>query len=157
MRVWVPLRNEFTIGMAVQVHDRKPKFGTKPVQKILDEEPIMSQTMIQLTEWIHRFYYCSWGEAIQASLPVGLNFSSEKKLRVKPGFKEDLNDEEQEQLRDIEEGEYTLKQAQKRWREGSGKRFLNKAIKKGWIQVWEYPRQKVDYKKSKTLETGWIG
>ena len=149
MRVWVPLRNEFTIGMAVQVHDRKPKFETKPVQKILDEEPIMSQTMIQLTEWIHRFYYCSWGEAIQASLPVGLNFSSEKKLRVKPGFKEDLNDEEQEQLRDIEEGEYTLKQAQKRWREGSGKRFLNKAIKKGWIQVWEYPRQKVDYKKIK--------
>ncbi len=149
MRVWVPLRSEFAIGMAVQVHNRKPKFETRPVQKILDEKPIMNQTMLQLTEWIHRFYYCSWGEAIQAALPVGLNFASEKKLRVKPGFKEDLNDDEQEQLRDMEEGDYTLKEAQKRWREGSGKRFLNKALKKGWVQIWEYPRQKVDYKKVK--------
>jgi primosomal protein N' (replication factor Y) (superfamily II helicase) len=149
MRVWVPLRNEFAIGMAVQVHDRKPEFDTKPIQKILDEEPVMDKNMLQLTEWIHRFYYCSWGEAIQAALPVGLNFASVKKLRVKPGFKEDLNHEEQQLLQDIETGDYTLKDAQKRWRDGSGKRFFNKALKKGWIQVWEYPRQKVDYKKVK--------
>ncbi len=149
MRVWVPLRNEFAIGMAVQVHSRKPDFETKPIQKILDDEPVMSANMLRLTEWIHRFYYCSWGEAIQAALPVGLNFASVKKLRVKPGFKEGLNDEEQQLLEDIENGDYTIKEAQKRWREGSGKRFLNKAIKKGWIQVWEHPRQKVDYKKVK--------
>jgi primosomal protein N' (replication factor Y) (superfamily II helicase) len=149
MRVWVPLRNQFAIGMAVQVHDKKPAFGTKPIQKVLDTEPIMNKSILQLTEWIHRFYYCSWGEAIQAALPVGLNFSSEKKLRVKRGFKEGLNDDELEQLRDIEEGDYTLKDAQKRWRESSGKRFLNKAMKKGWIQIWEYPRRKVDFKKIK--------
>jgi primosomal protein N' (replication factor Y) (superfamily II helicase) len=149
MRVWVPLRNEFAIGMAVQVHDRKPAFETKPVQKILDVDPIMNQAMLRLTEWIHRFYYCSWGEAIQAALPVGLNFASVKKLRVKPGFKEDLNNDEQEQLRDIEKGDYTLKEAQNRWREGFGKRFLYKAMKKGWVQIWEHPRQKVDYKKVK--------
>ena len=149
MRVWVPLHSEFAIGMAVQVHRRKPEFETRPVEKILDEQPVMNKSMLQLTEWIHRFYYCSWGEAVQAALPVGLNFASEKKLRVKPGFKQDLNDDEQELLRDIEEGDYTLKEAQKRWREGSGKRFLNKALKKRWVQVWEYPRQKVDYKKVK--------
>ena len=149
MRVWVPLRNEFAIGMAVRVHDRKPDFETRPIQKILDEEPVMDKIMLQLTEWIHRFYYCSWGEAIQSALPVGLNFASVKKLRVKSGFKEGLDDEEQEWLRDIDNGDYTLKEAQKRWRDGSGKKFLNKALKKGWIQVWENPRQKVDYKKVK--------
>ncbi|TVR17429.1 MAG: primosomal protein N' [Balneolaceae bacterium] len=149
MRVWVPLRNELSIGMVVRVHQEKPVFETRPVQRVLDDEPIMSEVMLKLTGWIHRFYYCSRGEAIQAALPVGLNFTSEKKLRVKPGFKDGLKDDEQELLRDIEEGDYTLKDAKKRFREGSGKRFLNKALKNGWIQIWEYPRQKVDYKKVK--------
>ncbi len=149
MRVWVPLRNEFSIGMVVRVHHEKPAFETRPVERVLDDEPIMSEVMLKLTGWIHRFYYCSRGEAIQAALPVGLNFTSEKKLRVKPGFKDGLKDDEQELLRDIEQGNYTLKEAKKRFREGSGKRFLNKALKNGWIQIWEYPRQKVDYKKVK--------
>ncbi|MEX2463443.1 MAG: primosomal protein N', partial [Balneolaceae bacterium] len=146
MRVWVPLRKEFSIGMVVQVHDRKPDFDTRPVEQILDNEPIMNSAMLQLTEWIHRFYYCSWGEAIQAALPVGLNFTSVKKLRLKHGFKGDLNRDEEEFLSEIDSHDYTLKEAEKRWKDGNGKRLLNKALKKEWIRIWEYPRQKVDYK-----------
>ncbi len=149
MRVWVPLRKEFAIGMVVQVHRKKPKFETRPIEKILDEEPIMSPTMLQLTEWIHRFYYCSWGEAIQAALPVGLNFSSVKKLRMKPGFKGDLTKEEEAFLKEFESGDHTLKEAEKRWRDGQGKRILKKALKLGWITVWETPRQNVDYRQVK--------
>ena len=149
MRVWVPLRNEFSIGMAVQIHDMKPEFETRPIERVLDDKPIMSRTLLLLTEWIHRFYYCSMGEAIQAALPVGLNFTSEKKLQVKKGYKEELTDKERDLLRDIEDGTMTLADAEKRWREGLEKKLLNKALKKGWIQVWEVPRQKVDYKKVK--------
>lgn len=149
MRVWVPLRKEFAIGMAVQVHDSKPDFKTKPVQQVLDEEPVMNKIMLQLTEWIHRFYYCSWGEAIQAALPVGLNFSSEKILRVKLDDRSRLTEKEKEILGDLEEKEYTLTEAGKRWREGSEKKTLNKMIKTGWIEVWEQPRQRVDYKTAK--------
>ncbi len=149
MRVWVPLRNEFAIGMVVRIHNDKPDFETRPVEKVLDEEPVMNETMLKLTAWIHRFYYCSWGEAIQAALPVGLNFASDKHLQVKKGFKEDITDEERELLNEIEEADTTLKEAEKRWRDGKGKAFLKKALKKGWITIWEQPRQKVDYKKIK--------
>lgn len=149
MRVWVPLRKEFAIGMVVNVHSKKPSFNTRPVERILDEEPIMSAGILQLTEWIHRFYYCSWGEAIQAALPVGLNFSSEKVLRVKKGFKGAPGTEDLEMLNDIEKSRYTQKDAEKRWREGEGKKRLNKLMKKGWVTVWEEPRQRVDYKKVK--------
>ncbi|HMB99307.1 MAG TPA: hypothetical protein VKM36_12530, partial [Balneolaceae bacterium] len=55
MRVWVPLRKEFAIGMVVQVHQRKPEFETRPVERVLDESPTMDETMLKLTEWIHRF------------------------------------------------------------------------------------------------------
>src|SRR6056297_622140 len=149
MRVWVPLRKEFAIGMVVNVHDKKPDFKTRPVERILDRDPIMSATMLQLTEWIHRFYYCSWGEAIQAALPVGLNFSSEKKLKVKKGFKGKISEEEFAILEEIKEKSITLKDAEKRWRDGKGKTFFKKALKQGWITIWEEPRQKVDFKKVK--------
>ncbi len=149
MRVWVPLRNEFAIGMAVQIHDRKPTFKTKAVEQVLDDEPVMNQTMLHLTEWIHRFYYCSWGEAIQAALPVGLNFSSEKKLRVAKKNLDNLSQKEKELLKDIQEDDYTLKDARKRWRDGSEKKLFNRALKRGWIEVWEQPRQRVDYKTAK--------
>lgn len=149
MRVWVPLRNVFAIGMVVQVHDRKPEFDTRPIERILDEEQIMNKTMLQLTEWMHRFYYCSWGEAIQSALPVGLNFTSEKRLKVRKGFKGEISEEELEYLDEIAESELTLKEAEKRWRDGKGKTFFKKALKQGWITVWEQPRQKVDYKKIK--------
>ncbi len=149
MRVWVPLRKEFAIGMVVQVHENKPDFNTRPVERVLDSEPVMDKTMLQLTEWIHRFYYCSWGEAIQAALPVGLNFSSEKVLQVKKGYKGDPDKDDLEMLADIEENSYTQKEAEKRWREGEGRKRLKNLMKKGWITVWEQPRQRVDYKKVK--------
>ncbi len=149
MRVWVPLRKEFAIGMVVQVHDRKPDFETRPIERILDEEPIMNRTMLQLTEWIHRFYYCSWGEAIQAALPVGLNFSSVKRLRVKKGFKGEITEQERSLLNEIDQKEISLDEAEKRWRDGKGKAFFKKAMKQGWIAVWEEPRQKVGFKTAK--------
>src|SRR6056297_2384917 len=112
MRVWVPLRNEFAIGMVVRVHSEKPEFETRPIERILDTEPIMNETVLKLTEWIHRFYFCSWGEAVQAALPVGLNFLSEKILRVKKGFKGDPGKDDLEMLSDIEQNRYTQKDAE---------------------------------------------
>ena len=82
MRVWVPLQGVFAIGMVVRVHDEKPSFPTRPVAQVLDSDPVMSKEMLKLTYWTHRFYFCGWGEVIQTALPVGLNFRSERRLRV---------------------------------------------------------------------------
>jgi len=71
MRVLAPLRSGEAIGMVVKVHSIKPRFRTKPIRKVLDTEPLLDQTLLRLTEWIHRFYYCSWGEVLQAALPAG--------------------------------------------------------------------------------------
>lgn len=149
IRVWVPIRNEFAIGLVVRVHREKPEFETRPVKKILDSKPIMSEALLQLTEWIHRFYFCSWGDAIQAALPVGLNFSSIKTLAVEPEMKKKATGVLLELMNEIESEQHTLKEAEKRWRDHPKKKYLKKAIKEGFIQVWEQPRQKVDYKKIK--------
>lgn len=149
VRVWVPLRNTFSIGMVVNVHDVKPAFETRPVERFLDEEPVMDSSMLKLAEWMHQFYYCSVGEVIQTALPVGLNFTSEKMLKVKKGFRGSLSAIQQEIMKEVDANSYNQREAEKRWREGAGKKALKQLLKEGHIEVWEQPGKKVDYKTAK--------
>ncbi len=139
MRVWVPLRNHKAIGMAVKVHQQKPSFQTKPVEKLLDDEPVLSKGLLELTHWIHQFYYCSWGEAIQAALPVGLNFIAEEIIqRADSELPGDLQPQELEMIEVIEgENDYPLKMAQKRWQDDEEQKALQKLIDKNILEVWE--------------------
>ena len=81
-RVWVPFRSHFAIGIIVSIHDEKPKFETKEIREVLGSTPVLSNELLQLTNWVHRFYFCSYGEAIQAALPLGHNFVSKKNLKI---------------------------------------------------------------------------
>lgn len=44
----------------------------KEITDILDTEPILNSSLLKLTEWMADYYLCSWGEAIKATLPAGL-------------------------------------------------------------------------------------
>src|SRR5699024_11091000 len=84
-RVCVPLCKHKTICFIIRIHSNKPDFNTRKVKRILDDESVLSEELLKLTGWMHRFYYCSWGEAIQAALPAGLNFYAEKSLSIVDG------------------------------------------------------------------------
>jgi primosomal protein N' (replication factor Y) len=43
----------------------------KPAIRILDEEPLLTDELIKLSEWIASYYLCSRGEALAAMLPSG--------------------------------------------------------------------------------------
>ncbi len=141
-RVWVPLQKKNAIGLIVDIHQSKPNFNTRPVRKILDDTPVLSEELLKLTKWIYRFYYCGWGEAIQAALPVGLNFYSEKKLRATNGdVPNHLNENKRQIIRDIhEEDSYPLAEAQKRWDDT----VIDKLIGQKLLEVWEEPVTKMD-------------
>ena len=141
-RVWVPLQKHKKIGIVVNIHDQEPDFNTRPVQQVLDEKPIISDELLKLTQWIHRFYYCGWGEVIQAALPVGLNFYAQKYLKTRerklPDF---LNDDETEIVKEIQRKEsYLLVEAQKRW----GDKIIDKLVGQKVLEVWEQPAMKMD-------------
>lgn len=145
IRVWVPFQKHKSIGMVVNIHSQKPEFKTRPVEKVLDEELIFSKELLELTNWIHRFYYCGWGEVIQAALPVGLNFYSKKYLLSGPGSpKVKLNDYEQEVYEEVtRQREYLSKEAEKRWPDGNYKKALQSLIEKGVLEIWESPEMKM--------------
>lgn len=148
VRVWVPFRSHFAIGVIVQLHDEKPDFKTKEIKKVLDSEPILTEELLKLTEWIHRFYFCSWGEVIQAALPAGLNFVSKKRLKVGSNRGLDLRTEvEKEIIDDIRNDEsITLDAAKKRYKDTSLNKVFKKLLKSGVLEVWEEPDIKVTVK-----------
>ncbi|MDZ7659543.1 replication restart helicase PriA [Fodinibius sp.] len=141
-RVWVPLQKHKKIGIVVKIHNERPDFNTRPVQQVLDEKPIISDELLKLTEWIHRFYYCGWGEVIQAALPVGLNFYAQKYLTTKERELPDyLNDEETEIVKEIQQDEsYLLVEAQKRWCD----KIIDKLVGQKLLEIWEQPEMKMD-------------
>ncbi|HKJ45041.1 MAG TPA: primosomal protein N' [Balneolales bacterium] len=147
MRVWVPLQSHMAIGMVVRLHNHKPDFKTKDIARILDDTPVMSEEMLALTEWVHRFYYASWGETIQAALPVGMNFQSEKYIKPGNGLQLPNLGIEKEIIESIlEGGQYSLKEAEKRWKE-SGTKIIKRLVKKGLLEIWEEPKVKIEAKK----------
>jgi primosomal protein N' (replication factor Y) len=146
-RVWVPLQKHNAIGLIVGMHSDEPDFNTRPVKKVLDEEPVLSNELLQLTQWMYRFYYCGWGETIQAALPAGLNFYAEKHLKVTGNSNPDhLDDTEREIIEDIRQQEsYQLKEAQKRWGDKTIKRLVGQKL----LEIWEEPVTKMDPKMEK--------
>jgi primosomal protein N' (replication factor Y) len=148
VRVWVPFRSHFAIGVVVGIHENKPEFKTKEIKKVLDSKPILTEELLKLTEWIHRFYFCSWGEVIQAALPAGLNFVSKKRLKISSSDGLSLRTEaEKEIIDDIQnDGSITLDAAKKRYKGTSLNKVFKKLLKSGVLEIWEEPDIKVTVK-----------
>ncbi|MEX0845166.1 MAG: primosomal protein N' [Balneolaceae bacterium] len=152
-RVWIPFRNYYAIGVIVNIHQQKPTFKTKPVRQVLDSKPILSEELLELTQWISRFYYASWGETIQAALPAGLNFVSRKYLKISESadFKK-LDKNQREILGDIKENQFTLDEAKKRWKGTGLNKVFSDLLKNKIIEIWEEP----DLKVTVATEREWI-
>ncbi len=143
-RVWVPFRNYYAIGVIVRKHHQTPQFKTRPVRKVLDQTPVLSQELLDLTQWISKFYYGSWGETIQAALPAGLNFISRKYLNISEEAETaNFSDQEKEVIENIQAEKMTLKEAQNRWKGTGLNKVLSKLLKKKVIEIWEEPDAKV--------------
>ncbi len=149
MRVWAPFRTYNAIGIVVKLHSQKPDFKVKPIREILDESPVLDASLLKLTEWVHQFYFASWGEVIQAALPAGLNFISREFVRIHPDSSiHHLNEKEQKVVEEIASYEkLLLKEANKRWRDSGS--LVSKLIKKGVLELWEEPFMKVNPKTEK--------
>lgn len=152
-RVWVPYRNYYAIGLIVRVHDEEPDFETKPVRKVLDEQPVLSNELLTLTDWIHKFYFCSWGEVIQAALPSGLNFVSKTYVKVSELAGSKLSPKEQNVVALIkEQSPVTQKEIQQQLRGTGLNKVFKQLLKKAELEVWEEPDVKVSTAKENWLD-----
>lgn len=85
MRLQVPLgkSNRPCEAFCVDVHSvQKSRVKLKFFLKILDEKPLISPTMLELTRWISEFYLCSWGTVLQCILPAGVRDQAGTRVAV---------------------------------------------------------------------------
>lgn len=56
-------------GIVWSISSERPPFRTKPIQRILYPEPLLSAEQRRLWEWIADYYMCTVGEVMRAALP----------------------------------------------------------------------------------------
>ena len=70
-RVIVPFRNEKLVGVVTELHDRAPvDFEARPLEAVLDEEPLLSDQLLELAEWMGQYYLAPLGEVLRGMLPL---------------------------------------------------------------------------------------
>jgi len=77
MRVTVPFgrSNRRAEGVVLGVEEGQTE-GLKAVERCLDEEPLLSRTMLQLAAFLRERYFCTMYDAIRVMLPAGLWFQT---------------------------------------------------------------------------------
>lgn len=69
--VEVPFNNRFCQGVVVGVQKEPPSFTgeIKGIKRIVHPDLRLPDDLLRLTEWIARYYCCSWGEALASAVP----------------------------------------------------------------------------------------
>src|SRR5258708_7266474 len=78
-RVLVPFRNDRLSGIVTALHDRQPDVKTKAVLQVLDSEPVLDASLMQLGQWIAQYYLAPIGDVFRTMLPLAAEI---KKARV---------------------------------------------------------------------------
>lgn len=69
VRVRVPFKNREVTGFLVGFRETPPDQKMKRVIEITDVEPVLSERVLRLTQWLSQYYFSSWGEAIETAVP----------------------------------------------------------------------------------------
>ena len=70
-RVIAPFRNEKLIGVVTAIDAKPPEeVEVKYLEAVLDEEPLLSDHLLELAEWTAQYYLAPLGEVLRAMLPL---------------------------------------------------------------------------------------
>ena len=76
-RVLVPFGKRTLTGYVVAFpSELDPELDADSIKSVLeltDDEPLITDEILELTRWSAEYYAASWGEMLKASLPAGIN------------------------------------------------------------------------------------
>jgi primosomal protein N' (replication factor Y) len=137
MRVLVPFGNREITGVVVAISEKAAFSECKDILDVLDQTPLISEELLQLTLWISRYYQAAWGQVIQLALPRSIDRYSIQKLYPVEEKHSELKQltERQNFLFSIicREPGKASKLYQQEFGSGSYYHILNKLINKGFV------------------------
>jgi len=87
-RLLVPFGKRQLTGYAVALHNALSEDieieqdAIKDAIELIDEEPLITEEILKLTQWTADYYASAWGEVLKASLPAGINASIEQIVSI---------------------------------------------------------------------------
>ena len=69
-RLIVPFGKRKLTGVAVACHDIPPDVETREALRLLDEEPVLSEELLQLGRWVATYYSAPLGEVLRTMTPL---------------------------------------------------------------------------------------
>ena len=69
-RVLAPFGSRQLTGVVLKVHAEKPTAGARELLRLLDEEPALDESLLDLGQWISSYYCAPLGETLRAMTPL---------------------------------------------------------------------------------------
>ncbi len=70
-RVIVPFNNEKLIGVVTALNSKAPTdFKVRFLEAVMDDEPLLSDALLTLAEWMAQYYLAPLGEVLRGMLPL---------------------------------------------------------------------------------------
>jgi len=83
-RVLVPFGNRKLTGVVLATHSRPPDVPAKDALRLLDEEPALDETLLNLGRWISNYYCAPLGETLRAMTPLASDVRHGKVYSLTP-------------------------------------------------------------------------
>ena len=99
-RAEIMFGNKKTQGFIIGIFDKIPEncpVGAdkiRPVKRIIDKEALFGKELIEMAQWISRYYLCTLGEAVFSMIPSGKRETSAGGF----GFEEEVGEKKRNQL-----------------------------------------------------------
>lgn len=87
-RVLVPFAGQRLVGFVTRVHDDAPPadIEIKPVDRVIDEAPLLTPDLLNLGRWVAEYYCAPLGEVLRGMVPLGAEVRRQFVYRIgEPG------------------------------------------------------------------------
>jgi len=158
-RVLVPFSQRMLTGFIIGLKKKRPAPGIplKEIAEVLDGEPVFSSSFLSFSRKLSDYFYSSWGELLQASLPPSFILKSQTRLSLTDKGTAALEDtalpeEEKKVLSFLQKKDYSLLFLKRRLHLKGLSALLSRLEKRGLVEI---QRQMERIKKKRTpLVTG---
>ena len=75
LQVLVPFGRQKKGGVVVGVNKKSRLSELKFIESLVEEKPLFNEEILKLTRWTSEYYFCAWGEVLNAAIPGGLSLS----------------------------------------------------------------------------------
>jgi len=152
IRVLVPFGkgSHLREAFVMEIKESSEYTGLKEISQIIDEVPVLSQELIELSKYMRKRYVCTYDMAIRCMLPTGLGLSFMEEVILLPGESAHLDKEEREIIDTLNEngGKMNLNQLKQTLKKPVRK-LLNELKEKQLVKIESHIQMKVKAKTEK--------